>query len=687
MVENSLPDLKYGHVGPSAYDLSKKGWLFGRGLGRVQKIHQSGTFKQLLRGTRPSEAEESVRNEAEKLQQPFHRQLNSGISDLVRTHPEVAPSSALLSTLHRVSEAVSAAVAKYDPAKGCLITHGTILANDQKDRDVEIHVVAVPGGLNGEALRLVRLRTQPYGWPATTEHVSLPCPTDEVGWWVGKGAPIQQLCFAESLDKKDRTSLLAVRLPGCTVMFNPSYHSSAVPPAGFSVDCTYPPSRIGANIMFEITPTSSRTGVHADVTFNPWSHKQFAVIDIDGKWAIFQVEHLNDYGKIRVPKSVRTGHIKDQPSIGVRQESPNKDLYKEDGWARILWAGNTNSIIICTRLRISSFTLDSGAPSEIGHFTSSGACHLDLVRCPNNPQWVFLLTTEQVVWIQVSAKTDELADEDSHQTQVILCTRHFRNPSDITLTMRVVNDDKGTRMSSLNLKLCLQSIEILVTISSRYNEAVSTIYFAKPDELETFPTPASDPGQLVLPADMRPLILDSIVQRIKYDCGDGPWTLPRKCRFYSWQLLTRDLALRHVFLYATPNDGTSVPITELRRKWYDVRHARPIPRVAPRRDDFVLDDDLFPVKLKYKDLIGARRPSFKVTYNIRKEDPIEQHKRGATIDLTTVVEQVNGSLPIEDDTTTAEDILDVTSRLKDIILSGDRFIGNNEYLGEPPKTL
>jgi RNA polymerase I-specific transcription initiation factor RRN6 len=448
MVDDSMLDLKYGHFGPSAYDIEKRSWNFGRHIGDVHEIYLAGNFRPFLKATRPFDARESVRDEAEQQQQRYTRQLEFGVSNLVRTHPELAPARPLLSTLHRVSEAVSTTTAGYDPANGHVIAYGYVFADGYENRKKRVHLLAVPGGRNGEALRLVRLRKQPYGWQPGGETLDLPSPVDEVGWWMGKGAPIQQICFAEPLREHDRTSLLAVRLSGCIVILNPRYHIGLVPPAGVSVDCIYPPSRVGADILFEITPSCAHGGIHVDVSFNPWNHKEIAVIDHDGKWTVFRIDRLNKRSKFRVPTLIRTGHIKDQVFANVPRDLLTEDAFRDDGWARILWAGNSSSIIICTRLRIASFNFKSEIASELLLPSTKGlpnGCHLDLVRCPNRPHWVFLLTTEHILWVDVSELDDDLMDKRYNRARVILCTRHFRSPSDITLSMQVVDDLQGAQ--------------------------------------------------------------------------------------------------------------------------------------------------------------------------------------------------------------------------------------------------
>jgi RNA polymerase I-specific transcription initiation factor RRN6 len=688
MVDDSILDLKYGHFGPSTYDTENSSWNFSRDLGRTHEIRVAGNFKPILKATRPWDAEGTVRDEAEQQQQRYTRQLEFGVSHLVRTHPELAPARELLSTLHRVSEAVSMAVAGYDPTNGRLIAHGYVFADGHENHSKRVQLLAVPGGLNGDALRLVRLRKQSCGWPSGGSLLHSPSPVNEVGWWVGKGAPIKQICFAEPLRENDRTSMLAVRLSGCIIILNPRYHLNVVPPAGVSVDCIHPPSRIGANVMFEITPASFQGEAFADVSFNPWDHKKFAVVDHNGKWAIFHIGRLDEKSKLRVPTLIRKGQIKDQPFTNVPGVLSTEDAFRGDGWARILWSGNRHSIIICTRLHIASFNFINKITSELVLPRTQGlprSCHLDLVRCPNRPHWIFLLTTEQLLWIDVSETVDDLTDNRSNRARVILCTRHFRSPSDITLSMEVIDDEEGAQLSLSTHNICSQFIDILVTVSSAKNQAVSTFRFVTTDDMGTAPAWACDPGQLVITVDtMRSSILDFSIRRLKYDGDEGSRRPQTQPRFYSLQILTRDLAIRQTFLYTNPNAQRHISMAEPLGKGYDVQLANLFNQFGAQDNRFANGDDLTPKKPIpiYQDAIVARRPSFKVTYRNINEDRIERVMRGPTVDMSAVIEQVTSTVPSGLDTAPVKDVVDVASHLKELLLSGE-----HQNLGEPAKTL
>jgi hypothetical protein len=151
-------------------------------------------------------------------------------------------------------------------------------------------------------------------------------------------------------------------------------------------------------------------------------------------------------------------------------------------------------------------------------------------------------------------------------------------------------------------------------------------------------------------------------------------------RFYTMQLLTKSLAIHYIFLYATVEESkdlrmTTPQLTERLRK-----------RIPQENTNFIIRDDLRVKKPRFKrqlwDEIIEKRRARKVTYTgKKKEDPIERAKRRPIVDETSIFQKITSSLPNGDTTLLAEDLLDITSDLQDLILEG------REDLGQPAQTL
>jgi RNA polymerase I-specific transcription initiation factor RRN6 len=448
MVDQALLDLKYGHFGHGVYSLRDHDWFWGRRGKTVFELRRLGSLQCLLQGTKSSTSNENVRAVARSRFEPYNRTLDRSITELITDYPELQPARGLFSTLHRASEAVTSSVAASEPAQGDLFKYGSITSNKRNGHMTQLHLLALPGGSSGEALQLIRVRPHQFTYfsgkkvERKRSHLVDFSPTNEVGWWVGKGAPILQICFSESINNGDGASSLAVRLPGTTVIIKPSYEKQALPPCGAVLDCAFPPSRILARPLFEVTPAQSRTEIHADVAYNPWNHREFAIVDHCGRCAVFDIESI-DFGP-DVAKLRRRGTLAELMKSESTTDRQRED--QQDGWARVVWAGNTNTIIICTRRHIATFDTQSGAVAPINLPSTHGlpcGYHLDIARCPGHPDWMFLLTSEEIFWIQLSRSADSDTGQKSSRTKVLLRSRHFRNSRDFTLRMKLMDDSEG----------------------------------------------------------------------------------------------------------------------------------------------------------------------------------------------------------------------------------------------------
>lgn len=449
MVDSTLQDQSYGHFGTPVYHVQQKSWIFGRSAVRSWHYRPLGDITRTVPGTKDVE---DGGTKARGLDAASGKALVEGIRRVVQGNPELQAAEDILDPLIRASEAVTAAIAEYDPAVGDILAFGTAAVGDGQSRRFKTRLVILPGGACGEVLRLIRLERETYGWDERETRLLIPSPSGETGWWVGKGAPIQQICTPEILSQEDAGSFLAVRLSGTTLIFRPRYRASLVPPAGTYPGCTIPPSRVEANLLLEILPLDWEGQQHADVTFNPWNQHYSATVDLAGNWAIFKLQQ-----KLRGSQSY-THELAYRGSLeGFFEDSKTREdapAAQQDGWARILWVADKNTLLVCTRRRFQLFSLSLETTLPSFTLLPDDQWILDVRRCPAAPTWVFVLTSIQVFWLEILPEIDRGTDITTTTGKILLSAHHFQDPSNVSLQMSIENDLEGTQSPENSSKEC-----------------------------------------------------------------------------------------------------------------------------------------------------------------------------------------------------------------------------------------
>jgi RNA polymerase I-specific transcription initiation factor RRN6 len=259
------------------------------------------------------------------------------------------------------------------------------------------------------------------------------------GYWVGIGGRILQIAFAEKGDLQ--TNHLAVRQVGATTIFRPVYRSDLVPavaPRGYVH--TYPASRLHANPIATLTAERSGLESHADVAFNPWYSRQFAVVDDFGSWSTWEFE--GGYKKDSCARLIqgKRANIYD----GFAPDSGLKKPNNADGWHKVLWAGNLSTIVVCNRRHLAVFDVKS-APTRIQTKNFFAARNsdwiLDLKRSPSNLGHLFVLTSSRIFWLEIIP--DGEGENGDIGFRIFLSYRHFRDPNDETLRLVILKGDEG----------------------------------------------------------------------------------------------------------------------------------------------------------------------------------------------------------------------------------------------------
>ncbi|TLD39732.1 RNA polymerase I-specific transcription initiation factor RRN6-like protein [Venturia nashicola] len=653
MVDSTLRDQSYGHFGTPVYDIQSKRWIFGRSAINSWYYRPLGDVKRTVAGTKDVG---EVRKEAEGLDKASGRALAKEIRLVVQGNPELQAAEDILNPLIRASEAVTAAVATYDPACGDILALGTAAISDGQNRHHKTWLLAIPGGGCGEMLRLVRLETAIYGWDEHEARLMVPSPSEEIGHWIGRGAPVQQICTPEMLSQEDAGRFFAVRLPGTTLLFRPRYRATPVPPAGVYPGCTIPPSRVDANFLLEVLPKDWQGQQHSDITFNPWNQQRLAIVDQAGDWAIFTLQQKHKSRQAYIHKLGHRGSLE-----GFLEDSKTREdisSAQQDGWARILWVADKNTLLVCTRRRFQLFSLSAETTLPFPTPVSHGQWILDVRRCPSVPTWVFILTSSQVLWLEILPEIDRGTDITVVTGKILLSAHHFRDSSDISLQMRIEHD--------------LNVISILLWSPS--SPLVTCLRFDRQQSITGSPSIIGSPTGLLLPIPGKDRSLPTAaisVRQLSHGAEDETAEQPI---LHSLLLLTTDLALHHAFL---GRSDVSFHLHAPRIIISSRTHPKITPLAVDEDDDFIVPDELS--QKKRTPCVVEKPPSHKIKY--RGDDKagntnyVETNSR---VDNQIVSSKISGKSKLEN----RQEIVDIANSLQNLILDED-VLG----LGEPAKTL
>jgi RNA polymerase I-specific transcription initiation factor RRN6 len=424
MAENSLNHLNYGHAGAAAFDLENQEWSFARSsatttLKQIGAFHKGkATSNEVVPASIhfPSTAVSTRTTDA-----------NTHAKDLLHAYPELVPAAELLSELVVTSAAIVSTTATYDPLVGDLFSLGTATFEDLWANPRRI--CATVTGEAGNVLRLALLYKETQGW-GSDKSVWLRGSTlrdTESGYWNEEAAPIQHVCFAES---EDRSKFLAVRLPTRTVIFRPLYTQRPQP--SYSPHYEFPPSLVDAHPILSLSMDQSGGSPHVDVAFNPDFQLQFAVVDQNQTWSVWDIERGRKSETYKLSCSVH-GQIPPPEDAKVSEE---------DGWARILWVGDVTTILVCNRRQLSIIDIRGSASDYFSYppviSSRSSDWILDVRRHPLLKRRVFVLTSTVLVLIEVTTPSEVLdGATDEAGASVLLSWNHYRGAEDLTLKISV----------------------------------------------------------------------------------------------------------------------------------------------------------------------------------------------------------------------------------------------------------
>jgi RNA polymerase I-specific transcription initiation factor RRN6 len=351
---------------------------------------------------------------------------NARAKDILHAHPELVPAAELLPELAVTSAAILSTTATYDPLIGDLFSLGTATFENLWENPRRI--CATVTGEGGNVLRLALLYKETQGW-GTDKSLWLRGSTlrdTESGYWNEDAAPIQQVCFAQS---EDKSNILAVRLPTRTVLFRPIY--SQRPQPSNSPHYRLPPSLIDARPILSLGLDQSGGSPHVDVTFNPDFQLQFAIVDQNQTWSVWDILRGRKSEAYSV-SCMALGHI---------TPPDDADPIKEDPWARILWVGDVNTIAVCNRRHLSIVDIRGGAADYLPCPLFTGRSSdwiLDVKPHPELRSRFFVLTSTTLFLMAVKSPSEVLDGANGVAgAYVHLSWRHYRGAEDFTLKISV----------------------------------------------------------------------------------------------------------------------------------------------------------------------------------------------------------------------------------------------------------
>jgi RNA polymerase I-specific transcription initiation factor RRN6 len=460
MADHPVTDLSYGHLGKASYDTEENEWKFSVDLNNSEhrysfkldsvnsatgsSIQQLVPFKEWLAP--------SIRQIPQGEQRPSDV-LKLQLKWLAKMYPETFPADTLVAELSKVD------LSQKDVPMhiGSLLTVARAVDTDRVSGSRTTQILAVPCGDAGHILRLIRPRVEVRGWEkhSAARLTVLDSDTPEYGHWIGEGGIIRQILASDT--ENGSGTWLAVRQDTATTIFRPQYgrlHDASTISNGYPE--LFRISQLNPNPVASLTADQTQSRAHADVAFNPWYARQFAVVDTSGIWSIWDLEVAHGKKASQILSPSKRGSIYHDYIPDPLQKS--EDFGHFDGWYRILWVCNISTMILCNRRHLAMVNL-SGGTSRLQTVdivrVKSQDWILDIKRSVTNNSHLFVLTTSRIFWVKVVP--DKGGTEiRSSAVRIILSYRHFRNVDDETMRLVVLRDTSVSVLITSSLSPLVQ---------------------------------------------------------------------------------------------------------------------------------------------------------------------------------------------------------------------------------------
>jgi len=449
MTDHRVTDLSYGHLGKASYDIEESQWTFSNTkiegeLSVELYVNVADHFiDQRIQPLLPlTQRVPPSFQDAPKKEGVPSQVAKSQLKRLSKVRPETFPANPITSVLAKARDTSQAELSR----SGSLLAVGRAVDVDRRSRSRRPRILCMPCGGAGHILQLIKPNTEKRGWGkhSAAKLSLLELGSSERGYWAGTGGSIRQIESAD--DENESGTWLAVRQDTVVTIFRPLYgklHNSAATPARLRP--TTSSSRLNPNPIATLTNESKTSENFIDVSFNPWYTRQFATVDARGHWSIWDLERQNGKDSPEHLVSGKKGDFYDDHDPDPASKAVSND--HADGWYRILWACNVNTLAVCNRRHIAVINIKS-APVRVSSaeiLTGTGTeWMLDAKRSPEHFNHLFILTTSRIFWLEIVPPGEHGGDVNtSASIKVILSFRHFRDTNDETLRLTLVNDELG----------------------------------------------------------------------------------------------------------------------------------------------------------------------------------------------------------------------------------------------------
>nr|POE71369.1 hypothetical protein CFP56_62464 [Quercus suber] len=417
-------ELPYGHFGNPIYEPDERTWIFSRSF-HHRSYTRSFSGPEIL-----FDAQNAVHNSAAPFTRALHNAQRYGkqTRDFVHENPEFQTATELLPDLLRHSENLTDALSEYDPSRGSLLAFGSIPSERQH---VPFLVSAFTSGVGSQKLWLVERQLERRGWDDTRyAWIDVPNFGRQRTSWVSESGIIQQICFSQSFDRGGTTiedpSFMAVRCTSATTIFRPILRGK------YSEDAKIPHTTIDLFPVSHVSIRETYDQTHADVAFNPWYTRQFAIISVAGDWNIW------DLGSRRSRPQANADH--------TGEISRYRVALTADAWARVMWIRNPTTLLICTRNSLGLYDLASEERVKVAAVdiaSIAAASHiLNVALLPAHPSHCCVLTSTHLVMFHVQPMTGTA--ENGVELKMLLKLTHFWNQGDSSLNMSLsAIDEQG----------------------------------------------------------------------------------------------------------------------------------------------------------------------------------------------------------------------------------------------------
>lgn len=425
MDEHADSALHYGHAGRAVYLPESKTWTFARSFTLPPSITYTGeTIETVPSPCHPvqSQSPPSISRQADDKQIP-------------NAHPDLAADWTSIRD-DKLSKVVTSTSNIYDPLVSSLLDLGYALDYASDEARATLAIAAVVTGESRNAISFRMLVNNITELRRENSVIHVPSIGDaETTEWSRWGHSILQICFARPVE--GQSTWMAARLPDVTTIFRPIYHRNPVPMHVHDdvVAAIHGPlrnSRLDANPVVEVNKSSTGGVTHADVTFNPWYPRQFAIVDTRGKWTVWEVT-----GRQRRRNATWAANIVTSGSLPLLNGMLNNRLPRHDGWASVEWIVDFSTLLVSDRRSVIVFQMvgkDIRSSTVELDMTKQSEWVLDVQRSARDTSQFVVLTTSRLLWFDA---TTVRLDQETIRPPLHsrLTWRHFRDPEDLTLQL------------------------------------------------------------------------------------------------------------------------------------------------------------------------------------------------------------------------------------------------------------